>query len=348
MGKRAYIAIPVTGPLNTADPSTNRPVGTLLQGIDASTKAIGPRRGMEQQTWPGRIPTSVSIYTPGATPDFSFDGSSTYVKGTLAREQADLGNKWTLDLAFHAFAARTTANAVQIFQWKIDSSIVAIEVGHYGSTHAQANRLYAIVKTTSSAGVVGATHTLVGGVVPFAAVGSYVSGGAATRVMVRLTRDGTTLRMTDSIGATDTDTSLTSGYGHAGTTTQSAFWYFGRDTTLGVSTTFNGLIHRVMMRDRLSEQSVIPLSMVECPFARSNSIRFSAGTALMTNVHVADHSSFGSHGLVSTPGTAPTINTERHYPLAKVVQGFGSFTDRDGIKQSMVLVGGLRCFVRAR
>ena len=36
------------------------------------------------------------------------------------------------------------------------------------------------------------------------------------------------------------------------------------------------------------------------------------------------------------------------YPLSKKVQGMGSFTDRDGVRQSMVMVGGLRCYARTR
>ncbi len=137
MSAKSFVILPVSGPLDTANPSTNRTPGTLLKAIDVAHRWIGPRRGGKIMTWVGRLPSSIAV-PPGQVPGISFDGTNTYVKGILAREQTDLTNRWTCDVAFHAFANRAVNAAVPVFQWKLDNSIVAIEIGHYGSSHAQA------------------------------------------------------------------------------------------------------------------------------------------------------------------------------------------------------------------
>lgn len=344
MSAKQYVNLPVSGPLNTNDPSTAVPPGTLRKAIDTRHVGWGNRMGGRQQTWTGRIPSSgISANVPGACPDFSFDGTNTYVKGTLPVEQKNLGNRWTLDIAIHAFAARSTANAVQAFKWNIDGSITAIEVGHYGSSHANANKGYAIVKTTSSAGVVAGTYTLVGGTVPFAAQSSLVTGGTVIRYFMRLIRDGTTLTLLDSTGATATDTTLLATEPHLGGSSVGN-WYYGRDTGLGASTTFNGLVLRVLLRDVAS--AAIAPQAIEHIFPRSPSVRFFGTSALLTSANVADQSSFGSHGVVSSAGAVTAY--DRHYPIAKTVQGVGSFTDSNGQSLSAAMVGGLLCHVRTR
>ena len=346
MGERIYTPVTVTGPLDTSGPSTNRAAGTLVRTVDSATQGWGPRRGGEQQTWVGRLPSTLAVRYPGLSPDFSFDGTNTYVKGIVQREQADLANRWTCDVAFHAYATRATTAEVPIFQWRIDSTIVAIEIGIYGSTHAtNPNKVYAIVKSTSSAGVVDSTKTLVGGTPQYAGETTFVQSGKLVRCFVRLIRSEGALTLLDSTGTTAT-TATTATQTHSGNTTETGAWFFGKDTGLGVSETFNGLALRALIRDVADDATIYPPA-IEHVFPKAPSVRFFSGTKLLTNVHVEEQSSFGAHGLVSTPGSI-TAGGDRHHPFAKTTQGMGAFVDRDGRRVAAVMVGGMLCHQRLR
>ncbi len=343
MGKKTFVLLPVNGPLDTANPSTNREPGTLVKAIDAAHRWIGPRRGGKIMSWTGRLPSSIAV-RPGMTPDFSLDGSNSYVKGILAREQIDLSNRWTCDVAFHAFANRTVNAAVPVFRWLLDSSIVAIEIGHYGSTHAQAGKVYAIVKTTSSAGVLANTYTLIGGSVNFAGSTTYVSGGKIVRTFARLIRDGSTLTLLDSTTATSNDTTLNAEESHAGSTGSDGSWFYGKDSDLAANHTFNGYALRALIRDSAAPTTLYPPTM-EHIFPRAPNVRFFAGAQLY-NSGIGEFSRFGSHGVATGTGTGSVTDT--HYPYAKVIQGMGSFTDKSGLGMSCVMAGGTLLYQRTR
>lgn len=347
MGQDVPIQFPVSGPLDTSRPSTNQPPGVLVKAINTATKALGPRRGMKQMSWVGRTPTSgISVYIPGACPDFSFDGTNTYVKGITALEQKDLSNRWTMDVAWHAYAARSVVTPVPVFQWRIDSSITAINIGVYGSGHANANKVYATVKTTSSAGTVASTYTLVGGTVLYGDKDTYLSNGSIIRCFVRLIRDGANLYLLDSTGATASSSSLSASQPHTGNASQAGSWLFADDGNLGANATFQGLVLRAVLRDSVAPTTVPPPA-IEHIFPHSRSVRFFSSTKLLTSTHVADQSSYRAHGLVSSAGATVNVG-DRHHPFAKTVQGIGSFVDTNGQALSAVMCGGLLFYQRVR
>ncbi len=335
MGNKDYLNVPVTGPLNTSDPSTSLDPGSLLRAYDQAHRWIGPRRCGKLSTWHGRAPSGTTAFS-GSNPDFGLDGTNNYVKGSLSREQVSLGTKWTLDVAIHAYAARSTSNNVQVFQWT-NGTVNLIEFGFHGaSTPSVPNKAYCTVKTTDSAGTVTGTFTVTGGTVPFAAQSTLVSGGAMVRYIARIIRDGANLYLLDSTGTSATSTALAEGDPHIAS---SGSWYYGRDTALGANTTFQGLVLRALLRDFAAPSTIFPTA-IEHVYPRAKNVRFfGTSTLLSGSTHAPDLSSYGSHGAL-TGGSGTVTVGDNHYPLAKVVQGMGSFTDRDGSIMSMAMVGG--------
>ncbi len=161
---------------------------------------------------------------------------------------------------------------------------------------------------------------------------------------MRLIRDGTTLTLLDSTTATANDTTLAANEAHSGNTGQTGYWYYGKDTGLAASGTFNGYVLRALLRDSAAPTTLYP-PMTEHIFPRAPGVRFAAATqAVSTGVY--EYSRFGSHGLASSPGAGSVTDT--HYPSAAVVQGVGSFTDKNGLGMSCAMVGGVLLFQRTR
>ncbi len=335
MGTKVVLPIPVTGPLDTANPTTNRPPGTFLETIDVAHRWLGPRRGGKNFTWPGRLPSGAS--PPGNFPGFAFDGTNTYVVGTPPREQADLGIKWTADLCFQATDAVVTSGAVPIFQWG-SPTVDFISIGIYGSTHAtQANKIHAIVKTTDGAGTVATTFTLVAAAPIFSS--ALVSSGAIVRVLVRLIRDGSTLTLKTSRAADQTATGLSDAEPHVVLASgRTGVWYFADDQNLGTNSYAAIRPYAV--------PTAAPLQAIESSAARGSAFKFYAGTYLTGNQHAYDHSMYGSHGSVSNGATA-LISGDFHYPCAKTSQGFGSFVTNKGGRYGVCTIGGRTLIVKS-
>lgn len=341
MGVPTHASI-VGGTIDTSSPSTHQPPGILLKAFNNGTRWLGPRRGGQQQTWFGQIVSNGGSGFVGCAPNFSFDGTDTYVSGTMPYEQAGLGLRWTVDLAFHPFAARAVNATVPIFIWRVGVALTAFEIGIYGSSHANANKVYAIVNTIVG-GVVSNTYTLVGGAVSYGNASTHESSGKIVRVFVRLVRDGGTLTLIDSTGATATNATLsTAETSESGDGT----WVYGRDSGLSSNDTFNGLVLRALVRDAVGSTDLHALPAMEHIYPRSRSVRFAGSTAAWSGSSglVPDESRFGSHGLVATPGSVSV--GDRHYPFAKTIQGLGSFSDNRGKRLSAVMIGGLLTYAR--
>jgi len=345
VGVKSPVVLSVDGPLDTANPATNRAPGTLLEAVDTAHRWIGPRGGMKAWTWPGRGSTANFPIVGSGLSVATFDGTNTYATGELVREQADLGAAWTLDVCFHATANQAIAGSVPVFRWRLDATIYAIEVGYYGTGNANAGKVYAVVKTTSSAGVVGHTYTLVSAAtVTFSS--SLVSGGKMVRCFVRLTRDGTTLSMTTSTDFTAvTNTSLSLNEPHVGTATDQGAWFMASNSPLGANSLFKGYLLTAVLRSGAFTSTAI--QTVEHIFPRAPNVIFHAQGAVGVSdtATVREFSRFGSHGAFNAIGAIPT---DRHYPYAKPVQMMGAYTDLAGVPTSAVMVGGALVFQRAR
>ena len=345
MGEKKYLPIPVSGPLDTAHPATNRRVGTLVRSVDVGHEWIGPRLGPKAWTWVGRLPSGGT--TPGMFPQLEFDGDATNVVGQTSRDGSDLGTQWTLDLAFHATATRAVNAEVPIFKWLVDSTIVAINVGVYGSAHANAGKLYAVVKTTSSPGVVSGTYTLVGATPLYSA--SLTSGGAIVRCFVRLIRDGQSLTLLSTRGSTASTSSLTATDRHQGTTAyQSGFWHYATyPSPAGAGETFKGYIIRSLLRTTAVSTSAA-LQATEHRFPRAGDvIHFAGSTSLMVSgaVCVPDFSRFAAHGAQSGGAGIGSAGPSA-YPSLRPIQGGGAFTDSRGGSYCAVMCGGVLAIQR--
>ena len=275
---------------------------------------------------------------------FPFDGTNTYATGQMCREQADLGTAWTLDLCFHATDTRAVNGEVPIFQWLLDTvPNVGINVGVYGSSTGggNANKVYAVVKTTSNPGIVANTYTLVSDTPLYSS--SYISSNRMVRCFVRLTRNGTSLSIATSVAlTTTTDTTLSLAQPHQGTVAQNGSWIMASTTPLASSALFKGYIEYVVLRS--GAFTATDLQTIQHAYPRAPNVLFFATGANHDGL-IREESRFGSHGAPSNPGA---IATDRHYPFAKKVQGIGSFTDPSGVTLSVVMVGGLLCYQRMR
>ena len=351
MGILVPVVLPVTAPLDTAWPATNRPQGTLVSAIDVGHRWWGPRRGAKAFTWIGRL--SPDTYQPGPAGAswYSFDGTNTYIKGETTKEQGDLGTQWTLDLVFHPTENRAVNAAVAVLRWKIDNAIDAIDVGFYGSTHAKAGKVYATVVATSSPGVPQGPATLES-TTALTFNSSAIASGKSVRVFLRLVRDGGTLTLyilgpfQQTVTATYPE--LAKPYGSVGTFGQHGAWFLGTDAGLGGNATFKGHVLRAVLRSGIYASRP---RIVEHTYPRGPDVLYAFTpwrviTATGKQDYVTDQSSFGTHGFVNAPGSAAP--SEVGFPWAKKVQAVGSFTDRSGVATSVVMVGGVLYFQRMR
>lgn len=353
MSQFVPLVIPTTGKLDTANPSMNRPVGTMFETVDFAHRWWGPRLGARSYTWAGKLTGGTE--PPGAS-SLHLDGNNTYVKGALQREQADLGTSWTIDVAFHLNSgANPTNQRVPFFQWRtLVGSARAIEVGCYGSAYpdpTKANHSYCLVKTTDTAGAIASTIEMVGGTPSVDPGLTYTPLGGEpvpSRYFMRVTRDGATLQMADSAGAANGTYSVPANEPHLGTGAGS--WLLANDAGLGVNALWRGLLLRVVLRTTAALADPTFLPMLEHCYPRCPDVIFAIDggyTPGSGTMFVLDKSSFGAHGFINAP-SASTPATDRYYPFAKMTQGIGSFTDRYGIVTNAVLVGGTLATQRVR
>ena len=334
-------SIPVTGPMDTANPPTNRQPGTLLASVDVGTRTWGPRQSFKAMTWAGQA-TSISNQSSAAGTEFAFDGNNTYVKGTMPREQVDLGTRWTLDVWFSMTTATAGSSKAPIFQWWLDVvPTVAIEVGVYNASHAtNPNKVYAIIKTTSAPTTVAHTYTLVGGTV--VAGTSLTTAHKLERRGVRIVRDGATITLVDTLGSRDTSVvSAPLTERHEGVYANNGAWLLA-DTTTGTNSLFKGVVHKVCLRSGADSSVFADFAAIEHAYPRSRDVIFSAtGSDTVGGGYVKDYSRFGSHGKIYNTGGASPFASIRRHPYVVKTQGIGTFTDNRGVTMSLIMAGGL-------
>lgn len=97
MGDPVRLPLPVRGELNTTDPTSAMPAGSLIEATDLSHRALGPRPGRSRSaTAQGLTGIGRSVY--------EFDGVDDFLLFNYTAEQMVLGVEWTLDILFEPSA----------------------------------------------------------------------------------------------------------------------------------------------------------------------------------------------------------------------------------------------------
>ena len=131
MATRLPLDLTVRGPLNTSDPKSDRPPGTLLEAQDLAHRWWGPRRGRKTVAWP--IGSESRQVTPGrAAINFT---SGDFVTGQIVDYAQDIKDSFTLDIVLRLRQA--PAGSEEIFQWRTASAADLIVRLHSSATYGR-------------------------------------------------------------------------------------------------------------------------------------------------------------------------------------------------------------------
>lgn len=323
MATRIPIILDTQEELNTADPQTNRPSGTLVAAPDVHHHYWGPRVGTKAYTH--------ALESSGSAMGYDYitmtGGSAT--ASSYNPQWRDWGTKWTLDLFFklreYAYAGTTP---IGIFEYQINSvSCLRIRIL---TTVADQGKIEVLVTPT---GVVGGTITTTA-IDPLA--------GSVPHVHLTVVRDGESITVYDqgvSIGTGSTSTTR----GFTGTGTQTGDLTLAFNPT-GTNIYFDGNIYAAVWR--VGVFNTLPFENYPPSDCRDMSIRsylLGADLSYGANAHSYwDLGPYQHHALLSgTSGVQFTTTAgpdNRNYFAP--VQGFGTATTRDGKVMTTVIVGG--------
>lgn len=321
------------GPLDTANPIADRPLGTLVSAVDVSSRYWGPRVGSRAFTrvWEG--PGTAVLYdhiTLNGTNNCRGYGTS-YEDGFR-----DLGTKFTLDiwLRLEDWAYATGNDEVGIYNFS-----PGINVGLYGDTQGANEQKLKIGITTS------ATRGTPDSTVTFAGSATIPDGTALTDIRhIRLVRDGSTATSyVDGVQDGQT-TGLVSTAPVTGNFGTAAALTIGASSTSNIS--FKGKILCAVLRDgAFSSQPIADFP--RAPWARnvhhyviSRNIDLGAGQF----PHFFDVGRFGVHPrVIYSTGTDYTITSSNFNdaPAPAHVQGFSTWTSRANRTLTTAIVGGV-------
>lgn len=332
-GKVREILLPVTGPVNTVDPSASRPPGTLLEAPGCGTQWWGPRKGSKYLASPHALTTK-----PTAAPRLLSSGDLTDpIVGRMAvGEQADLGTVWTFDCLFRFTSL--PVNTTGIFQWHVGfaTPIMALGVSLYGSgVGADAGKVSVNVVTTSSPGV---------GVSSVEVKTSVISVGSDDDDIhhLRVVRDGANLYVyiDGVLDGTSTALSATNPT-QAATTETEALWAYQRD---GGATATEQMWYAAM---RTGVFRTVPISRLIPSVPLSNNCklcvvfsRMSTVSTLQAYKYVPDLSRFQAHGYSPSSFDALTFAQDTSSHLHRPIQGLSRFVGVDGVHGNAVRCAG--------
>lgn len=364
MGSEEHIVVPVSGPLDTVNPVSNRVPGTLYTAIDVAHDKWGARQNRQAQTWPcGQVTTKVAgpcqdLINFNGVVDY---GHKSYIKGEFAGyEQRDLGTKWTFSMVFNMLANKA-ASTIQLFEWRLNMGLAAIQIGVYGTTYVTTGKrgfLYVTITPTSAAGVAGTPYTSESTfAIPF--------GSAVTdRVYLWVQRDGPTITIwyySSSNSSTTQTTSFSATQGHEGATfdianptTTVGHWIVSADITANDNSDiwFTGHLYKLCMRRGVTILPGNAPSILEHQDPRARDVLLSVvgEGASYENTYggiiVRDYSKYGSHGRCLSGN--PIGGRDDHVPFTKRVQGMGTFIDSKGVRFNTVVAGGIIYYNRMR
>lgn len=327
--RKLALPLNVRGELDTAMPVSDRPFGTLVEALDTSPQAWGPRRGSNAFTRCWESPGVSSLY------DYIFlAGVATY-GSFISRELSylQLGTQFTLDLfmIYDGDSTATGKDEVGLYSFVVQNGSVQILI--YGPNHAKARKLKVEITTTNAAGTADSMVT-------FDTSTAIPMGSAQTdKIHLRLVRDGTTATMYLNGTSDGSTTGLSATHGLTG---ESGWLRLGYMTTLDdTSITFNGRIFAAILRDGAFATTPIE-AVMPCNPMGLNVHHYILGRnfALGGSDRFFDASRFGFHPRIVGAAYSVTSSNDSTAPAPSNVQGLTTWTTRKNRTATSVMCGG--------
>lgn len=328
MGKMQHIELSVSGKLDTANPSTNRAPGTLLEATDVAPLWWGPRNGFTQQTW---------LQTTGFFV-WLFDGTSDLIDYKMrSQQQFNLATKWTLDVVFRANTIGHSADAtVPIFQWDLNGiEAIGLYILAGGSAAGDQRKIRAIVTPTSSPAVAGTPATLTG------TTQVIVGTSMQSTHHARLVRDGANLTLTVDNMAEASSSSFSAVQRHEAAVIASTVCHAYVGTARGLATggnhLFSGRICSAILRAYAASDAT--KGMRDPSFVRTQATRFALCGYRTGRAGNQEQSLFGGD-FATNPASFSGESLASPWFLTRV-QGGTYFRDIYGHTWDSVMKGGL-------
>ncbi len=351
MSNDVTISVPIStvGPLDTTNPPTDRPAGTLIEAINLGSRWWGPRIPNRADTWLGQRITTGSRQSQF----LSFNGSTQYVYGvSLNDAKRDLGLRWTVDVwagladVDSALSTVAASNKLGVFDWSCGMSgspaAILIYVGGPNGPGADLKKVVCVVKTSSSPGVVGNTYTIKSSsTLSVNTSGSWVSDFDKI-AHIRLVRDKANLYLYIN-GVLETTQTISATEPHQGTVGSPAGYGVGYAST-GAAQSFIGIIPMVMLRTDAYLGPVVATQLVP-QIANADDVRLCLAlidTGLARNA-VLDSSDSQMHGTFEP--TRATVSATWQVPGGAPIQGIGHYINRNGKHVTAAMIGGTLCKV---
>lgn len=327
------IPLPVDGPLDTANPATNRPAGVLVEGTDLAHRWIGPCRGLTQQTW--AYQGAANRFMNPRVP--VFDGTNSQITGTLRSPlQYNLPPVWSLDVVFRPSGVSHSGDTtLSIFKWVVNSiTVIDLVILGGGSPAQDQRKIRATVTGITSGGAAGTTAIVDG-------TSQLSVGTSLTNVHhVRLQRNGTVdLYVNGVLEDQDTFSPTTEAhtlYQPAVTTTGTVTLAAG--TTAG-NHLYAGRIHSSVLRSGVWGD--VTKGLRDNSFVKTPAVHFATlGRGGATTLTQARDQSLFDTALTESSLTSEDLSEPAPWVLP-AVQGASSFTDYFGTPWNVVYAGGV-------
>ncbi len=328
MSEFTPVSLPVTGPLNTADPESNRSAGTLVQATDTHHRYLGPRPGRS------RAASAQGVAVVGRSV-IEFDGVDDAVLFRYLAEQMTLGLEWTLDVLFEPTAVGSTSGTICALSAAAHTDIWLYLDGS-GAAGSNPRNVVCTVRASDTSGASGAAVT-VRDTTQRTLVAAGTPAADYTKIVhARVVRNAAALSLKVN-GTETTGTGLSSTVGHA---------YAGDGVSMGyysasaANNYFGGWIYKVLLRS--GQWTNLRDAWMDHIHAKASHVLLAATGGLYQdwvsggNIG-AENSRFRNFGSVTgSPGTDSLTSMPFLFP----VQGIGNYTDRAGRVWNVVPTNG--------
>jgi hypothetical protein len=346
------ISVPIStvGPLDTTNPPTDRPAGTLIEAINLGSRWWGPRIPNRADTWFGQRTTSGG----GQSRYITFDGSTTYINAQTSGDSVrDLGTRWTIDAWFgladvdEDLSTVAGSNLLTVFMWNVGLSgstvpAIQINVGGPNGPGADERKVICYVRTTSARNTVGNTYTIKStSLVPVNTSGSWTNEFSKI-THVRLVRNGSDLRLyVNGVSeATQTVSATEPTEGSIGAAASYSIGY----SAVGAGQNFIGIIPNVTLRTEAYLGPVVASQLVpQCPHADDVRISVCGTYHGLADRTVLDASDNQIHGKMYP--ALGSVSATWQVPGGAPVQGIGHYVNRSGKHITVAMIGGTLCKV---
>lgn len=335
MGQLVPVPIPVTGDLNTSDPESNRPAGTLVQATDTHHRYLGPRPGRSRAT------SAQGVSIVGRTV-IEFDGVDDYVLYRYLVEQMVLPLEWTLDVLFEPTAVGSGSGTLVSLSAAAHTDIW-LRLDGSAAGGSLPRTVVATVQGSTTSGASGSAVTVRNTTQrTLSSIGTHAVDPALI-YHARLVRNGAALSLKVN-GTETTGTGLSTTVGHA---------YAGDGLSVGgysaslATNYYGGWIYKVLLRS--GQWTNLRDGWVDMIHSKSNPVLLSSNGGLYQQwvgsgsfgQETSRFRNFGS--VVGGPATDNLTASPFLYPI----QMIKTYTDRSGRVWNMVVVNGRTFYQRA-